>query len=165
MYIILQLPIRVGLFVPISCFSLPPTLLPQFIPSTKAKHWTKAINPSQAQYRSRNAGNTMAIAYLKHAFFGFLSFLGVMTVASGYTCTDRGQGSFTCHLNVEQDVWIEKTTTNYDNYDYLIVGKHLNYQLKRTLLQFEDLQASSACTVGSMTNRFESARYVSECRV
>lgn len=84
---------------------------------------------------------------LRHMLAVFLPLLSLFTLASGYSCTDQGQGVSTCRLDVVQDVSLESATTNYDYLDYLIIGRHPGYPLKRSLLQFEDLQASSSCTV------------------
>ena len=42
-------------------------------------------------------------------------------------------------LNIIEDVWLEKSNTNYDHYQWLIVGRHIQYPKKRSLLRFEDI--------------------------
>lgn len=76
---------------------------------------------------------------MKRVFFGALCLLGAAnTLVSGQTCTYVGNGKTSCRLDVVQDVWIERPTTNYNNYDWLLIAKHPGYPLKRSLLQFED---------------------------
>lgn len=72
---------------------------------------------------------------------------------SALTCRDVhaeylayvGDGRFLYQLDVVQDVWLERSNANYNNLDSLIVGEHLGFPLKRSLLQFEDLPADSGC--------------------
>ena len=45
-------------------------------------------------------------------------------------------------LNVLEDVWLEKATTNYNDWKWLIVGKHPSYPKKRSLLRFENVPRS-----------------------
>jgi len=45
-------------------------------------------------------------------------------------------------LNVVEDVWIERSTSNYNHYRYLIVGKHPGYPIKRSLVKFQDVPNS-----------------------
>lgn len=73
--------------------------------------------------------------------------LRLFSPTSGYSCTDQEQGIFTCPLDVVHDVLLESATTNYDYLGYLIIARHPSYPLKRSLLQFENLQASSSWTV------------------
>ncbi|CAI8028441.1 hypothetical protein GBAR_LOCUS16220 [Geodia barretti] len=54
---------------------------------------------------------------------------------------DTGAGN-TYNLQVTQDVWLERGSRNYNNHQYLIVGTHPHYPLKRSLLQFEDLPST-----------------------
>ena len=89
--------------------------------------------------------DTMATNLRKMLLTG-LCFVGTVITAHGYACTYRGQGSSTCRLGVVQDVWLEKALTNYNGQSYLIVGNEKNYPLKRSLLQFEDLDAANDCT-------------------
>ncbi|CAI8017849.1 hypothetical protein GBAR_LOCUS10769 [Geodia barretti] len=56
---------------------------------------------------------------------------------------DTGAGN-TYKLQVTQDVCLERGSRNYNYLQYLIVGTHPYYPLKRSLLQFEDLP--STCT-------------------
>jgi len=48
-------------------------------------------------------------------------------------------------LNVVEDVWLERSTTNYNSYQWLIVGAHMNCPKKRSLLRFEDVP--DACKI------------------
>ena len=52
--------------------------------------------------------------------------------------TDVGNGILH-KLNVLEDVWLERSAINYDNWQWLIVGKHPQYPKKRSLLRFEDV--------------------------
>ncbi len=54
------------------------------------------------------------------------------------TCLPQGN-RILCRLEATGDVWLETPSNNYGNYDFLIVGKHPGYPLKRTLIQFEDI--------------------------
>ena len=47
-------------------------------------------------------------------------------------------------LMVVEDVFLERPTSNYNNYQWLIAGGHDLYPKKRSLLRFEDIP--SACT-------------------
>lgn len=76
---------------------------------------------------------------VRHTFLVAVSFFDAVGVLNGYTCTYRGQGSFTCRLRVVQDVSIERPATNYNTFDYLVIAKLARYPVNRTLLQFEDL--------------------------
>ena len=42
-------------------------------------------------------------------------------------------------LKVVEDVWLEQSTRNYNSYPWLIVGKHIYYPKKRSLLRFQDI--------------------------
>ena len=42
-------------------------------------------------------------------------------------------------LNATRDICLEKGSTNFNYLDYVIIGKHPDYQKKRSLLQFEDI--------------------------
>ena len=70
----------------------------------------------------------------------------VVLIAVGIgTCiaqTDLGSGTY-YRLNVEEDVWLERPTINYDNRKWLVVGKHPEWPKKRSLLKFESVP--SAC--------------------
>lgn len=52
-------------------------------------------------------------------------------------------------LQVGQDVTLERGSTNFNYLKYLIVGKHPNYPLKRSLLQFQQLDVTNCDTVVS----------------
>ena len=57
--------------------------------------------------------------------------------------TDLGDGTL-YKLQVVEDVWLERSTRNYNSYQWLIVGTHVQHSKKRSLLRFED--TPSACT-------------------
>ena len=59
------------------------------------------------------------------------------------TTSNLGSGTV-YRLQVVKDVSLERTTTNYNYMQYLLVGFHTGYPRKRSLLQFEDLP--SQCT-------------------
>ena len=42
-------------------------------------------------------------------------------------------------IKVTQDVWLERSYSNYNSYPFLLVGKHPAYPLKRTLMKFQDI--------------------------
>ena len=48
-------------------------------------------------------------------------------------------------LNVVEDVWLERSTTNYNSYKWLIVGRNVEYPKKRSFLRFEDIP--DACEI------------------
>jgi len=45
----------------------------------------------------------------------------------------------TLQLNVVEDICLEKSTTNYNSLQWLIVGRNIQYPKKRSLLRFEDI--------------------------
>lgn len=51
--------------------------------------------------------------------------------------TNVGAGTL-YKLKVVEDVWLEQSTKNYNSYQWLIVGNHIQYPKKRSLLRFED---------------------------
>ncbi len=55
-----------------------------------------------------------------------------------FTCSPQEGNKILCRLEATGDVWLE-ATSNKKNYDFLIVGKHPGYPLKRTLIKFEDI--------------------------
>ena len=55
-------------------------------------------------------------------------------------------------LNVVEDVWLERSTINYNNYPWLLVSKATLYPKKRTLIRFEDIP--SACTNVNYANMY-----------
>ena len=59
------------------------------------------------------------------------------------TTSNFGSGTV-YRLQVVKDVSLERTTSNYNYLQYLVVGFHTGYPKKRSLLQFEDLP--SQCT-------------------
>lgn len=85
-----------------------------------------------------------------------LSFIGTISVASGYACTYRGQGVSSCKVDEAQDVCLERPTTNFNYLDYLLVGKGTGFPLKRSLLQFEDFSTSTDCPTVRISTRVES---------
>ena len=60
-----------------------------------------------------------------------------------YAQWDSGAGTL-YKLNVTEDVDLERPTRNYNNLQWLIVGAHVLYPTKRSLIRFEDIP--SACT-------------------
>ena len=56
---------------------------------------------------------------------------------------DVGAGTL-YKLDVVEDVWLERPTWNYNNHQWLIVGKLTQFPKKRSLLRFNDIP--SACT-------------------
>ena len=60
--------------------------------------------------------------------------------SSATTCTPSASGT-TCLLDVTGDVFVYNSG-NQNHYDFLIVGIHPGYPLKRTLLKFEDIPSS-----------------------
>ena len=59
------------------------------------------------------------------------------------TTSNFGSGTV-YRLRVVKDVSLERSTTNYNYLQYLIVGMHPSFPKKRSLLQFEDLPSN--CT-------------------
>ena len=66
--------------------------------------------------------------------------LGILTCFAQY---DSGAGTL-YKLQVVEDVFLERSTSNNNNYKWLIVGRHLQYPKKRSLLRFENIP--SGCT-------------------
>ena len=56
------------------------------------------------------------------------------------SCSNYGKDNL-CTLQATKDVWLEGGS-NKNNYDFLIVGKHPQFQKKRFLIQFEDIPSS-----------------------
>lgn len=52
--------------------------------------------------------------------------------------TDLGRGLI-FRLETVKDVFLESGDRNFEQHDFLLVGKHPQYPKKRTLIQFEDL--------------------------
>ena len=72
-------------------------------------------------------------------------FIAVLITVGTGTCiaqTDLGSGTY-YRLKVVEDVWLERPTTNYNNREWLIVGKTPGWPKKRSLLRFESVP--SAC--------------------
>ena len=59
----------------------------------------------------------------------------------GLTISNNGDGNI-YKLKVVQDVTLEKSNVNYNYLQYLLVARHPQYPLKRSLIQFENLPAS-----------------------
>ena len=66
--------------------------------------------------------------------------LGILTCNAQW---DSGAGTL-YKLQVVEDVWVERPTTNYNHYEWLIVGTLFQFPTKRSLARFEDIP--SACT-------------------
>ena len=61
------------------------------------------------------------------------------------TTSNTGAGTI-YKLGVTQDVWLEGSS-NKNNYEFIIVAKHPQYEKKRSLLQFESLPTgTSGCS-------------------
>ncbi len=58
-------------------------------------------------------------------------------------------GAFDIRLQVTQDVTLERGSTNFNYLQYLIVGTHPGYPLKRSLVQFHPLQVRACDRVRS----------------
>ena len=70
----------------------------------------------------------------------------LISVAPSYAATSSDTGDGILHnLSVTQDVWIERPNKNYNYLDMLLVAKHPQFPLKRSLVQFENLPAT-ACS-------------------
>jgi len=69
----------------------------------------------------------------------FSAVLGILSMGSCFAQTNVGAGSTVYKLNVVEDVWLEGSYSNYNNYQWLIVGKHPGYAKKRSLLRFQDI--------------------------
>ena len=66
--------------------------------------------------------------------------LAFVQSSSAATCTSSTSGT-TCYLKSIGDVFLERNR-NQNRHDFLIVGIHPHYPLKRTLLKFEDIPSS-----------------------
>ena len=66
--------------------------------------------------------------------------LGISTCFAQY---DSGAGTL-YKLQVVEDVFLERSTSNNNHYKWLIVSRHLQYPKKRSLLRFENIP--SGCT-------------------
>ena len=62
----------------------------------------------------------------------FLISLSCVTVSALFT-----QKTF--RLPVTEDVWIETSHGNYNNYPWLLLGTHPGFPLKRSLMKFQDI--------------------------
>ena len=51
----------------------------------------------------------------------------------------------TFRLQVTEDVWIERPTTNYNHYPWLLLGTHRGFPLKRSLMKFQNIPCE--CTL------------------
>ena len=63
-----------------------------------------------------------------------------------YAQTDFGSGTL-YRTSATAYVWLEQQTINYNSYNFLIVSKHLNYPLKRSLTRFDISTVPSTCNV------------------
>ena len=64
----------------------------------------------------------------------------IPSFSEAYLSWDFGDG-FIHKLNVVQDVTLERRS-NMDRLNYLLVGRHIYYPLKRSLVQFENLRST-----------------------
>ncbi|NKC16170.1 MAG: hypothetical protein GKR94_29385 [Gammaproteobacteria bacterium] len=78
-------------------------------------------------------------------FLVVASILGAPSYAAN--ATDTGAGILYT-LPVTQDVTLEREGKNYNYLKYLLVAKHPQYPLKRSLVQFEDLP--TACSANDI---------------
>ena len=72
----------------------------------------------------------------------FTTILIVFSIGTCFAETDVGAGTL-YELKVVEDVWLERPTTNYNSYQWLIVGRLIQFPKKRSLLRFEAIP--SAC--------------------
>ena len=74
--------------------------------------------------------------------FTTLIVISLIGICSSYNCslTDK-DGNTLCRLEATGDVWLESSARK-NFYDFLIVGKHAGYPLKRSLLAFEDIPST-----------------------
>ena len=56
-----------------------------------------------------------------------------------YTASSCGNDGPLYCLEATKDVFMERGTRNYNNYQFLIFGKHPSYPKKRILMQFDDI--------------------------
>ena len=75
--------------------------------------------------------------YVKELYFAALVIFIVGKVTFSLPTANGGQGDV-YHLKVVEDVWLEGSF-NYNNYQWLLVAKHVGYSKKRSLLRFEDI--------------------------
>ena len=73
----------------------------------------------------------------------FIQLLAASQKVEAVTTSDLGSGTVYT-LQVVKDVSLERSTTNFNYLEFLIVGLHQGYPRKRSLLQFEDLPSN--CT-------------------
>ena len=78
----------------------------------------------------------------------YVAILSLGAVLVGLTCaqTDYGNGLL-YRKYATADVFLERQTTNFNFYDFLIVSKHPNYSKKRSLVQFSISNIPSTCNV------------------
>ena len=78
----------------------------------------------------------------------YVAILSLGAVLVGLTCaqTDFGNGLL-YRKYATADVFLERQTTNFNFYDFLIVSKHPNYSKKRSLVQFNISDIPSTCNV------------------
>jgi len=63
--------------------------------------------------------------------------IALCVTVTSITTFDSGDG-YVFKLMVKQDVWLENSS-NKNNWDFLIVGKHPSWNKKRSLIQFETI--------------------------
>ena len=69
--------------------------------------------------------------------------LVAFVISTCYSQIDVGAGTL-YRLQVLEDVFLERSTSNFNRNAWLIVGAHIQFPKKRSLLRFEDIP--SACT-------------------
>ena len=75
--------------------------------------------------------------YIMEIYIAALIIFSVGKVTVCLPTANGGQGDVYT-LKVVEDVWLEGTS-NYNSYPWLLVGKHVGYSKKRSLLRFEDI--------------------------
>ena len=75
--------------------------------------------------------------YIMEIYIAALIIFSVGKVTFCLPTANGGQGDVYT-LKVVEDVWLEGTS-NYNNYPWLLVGKHVGFNKKRSLLRFEDI--------------------------
>ena len=68
-----------------------------------------------------------------------LLILTPVELSFGFSCSTVRSDTQLCRLNATGDVWLESSTRNNNDRNYLIVGLHPSFPLKRSLIKFEDI--------------------------
>ena len=80
-----------------------------------------------------------------------LLLFALLSAGYSYNCTHTQEGHLLCHLLATEDVFIYNSL-NQNHFDFLIVGLHPRYPLKRSLLKFEDIPPT--CNVILQANMY-----------